>query len=62
MDSPASIERTFESHEYIGLDLIDERKNNIKNVTFEDVVNLAKKVHIDTIYVLEGGSDEKNNN
>ena len=33
-----------------------------ENVTFEDVVNLAKKVHIDTIYVLEGGSDEKNNN
>lgn len=62
MDSPASIARTFESHEYIGLDLIDERKNNIKNVTFEDVVNLAKKVHIDTIYVLEGGSDEKDNN
>lgn len=62
MDSPASIVRTFESHEYIGLDLIDERKSNIKNVAFEDVVNLAKKVHIDTIYVLEGGNNEEGDN
>lgn len=61
LDSPGSIARTFESHEYIGLDLLDDRKLNIKNVTKEDVLNLAKKVHIDTIYVLEGGLDEKDN-
>ncbi len=62
LDSPASITRTFESHEYLNLDLLDDRRLNVKNVTKEDVINLAKKVHIDTIYVLEGGSNEENNN
>lgn len=60
-DSALSIVKTFESCEYLGLDLIEDRKKTIVNVTKEDIMNFAKKVHIDTIYVLQGGQNEENN-
>lgn len=53
-DSPSSILNTYISHEYFDADLIEEREKNIKKVTKEMVVSFAKKVHTDTIYVLEG--------
>ena len=49
-DSPYSIIGVYESHEYLSLDLIDERIKNINKVT--------KKIHIDTIYLLEGDTNE----
>lgn len=58
-DSPSSIIKTFESHEYLGFDLLDERKDNILNVTKEDIIKFSKKIFLDTIYILEGGKDEK---
>ena len=58
-DSQGSIIRIFESHEYLNLDLLDERVD-IMNVTKEDIVNFAKKISIDTIYLLEGVIDEEN--
>jgi predicted Zn-dependent peptidase len=58
-DSQGSIIRIFESHEYLNLDLLDERVD-IMNVTKEDIVNFAKKINIDTIYLLEGVIDEEN--
>ena len=39
------------------VDFLDERCQKIEQVTYDDVVNFAKKVHIDTVYLLEG-SDE----
>lgn len=53
-DSPSSILNTYISHEYFDADLIEEREKNIKKVTKDMVINFAKKVHIDTVYVLEG--------
>lgn len=53
-DSPTSILNTYISHEYFDADLIEEREKNIKKVTKDMVINFAKKVHIDTVYVLEG--------
>lgn len=38
---------------------IDERMDYIKNVTIDDVKTVAKKVKINTIYTLKGGSDER---
>ena len=58
-DSPRSILSTFIAHEYMDTDLIDEREEKIKRVTYEDVVTFAKKVHIDTVYVLEGGEEDE---
>lgn len=53
-DSPSSILNAYVSHEYLGLDLIDEREKQIEKVTKKMVVDFAKKVHVDTVYVLEG--------
>ena len=38
---------------------LEELEEKIKEVTKEQVINFAKKVHIDTIYVLEGGEEDE---
>lgn len=44
----------------LNLDEFSVRKEKMKEVTIKDISNLAKKVHIDTIYLLEdGGSNEE---
>lgn len=58
-DSPRSILSTYIAHEYMDTDLIDEREEKIMSVTYEDVLKFAKKVHIDTVYVLEGGEEDE---
>lgn len=58
-DSPTNILTTYISHEYLGIDLIDERCKEINRVTKEMVVNFAKKVHVDTVYVLEGSDEDE---
>lgn len=59
-DYQSSIIKIFESHEYLNFDLLDERSSSIKNVTKDDVINLSKKIHLDTIYLLEGDVNEEN--
>lgn len=56
-DSPMSIINNYLSNEYTGLELVEERIKNVKKVTKEDIVNFAKKIHIDTIFLLEGDLD-----
>ena len=56
-DSPATLLGTYVAHEYMDVDFLEERCQKIEQVTYDDVVNFAKKVHIDTVYLLEG-SDE----
>lgn len=58
-DSPNNIITTFESHEYLNFDLLDERMDNILNVTKDDVLKVGKKIHLDTVYLLEGGNHEE---
>lgn len=55
LDSPAAIVNNYVTSEYLGFDLIDERIANIKKVTKDMIVNFAKKVHLDTIFLLQGG-------
>ena len=44
----------------LNLDEFSVRKEKMKEVTIKDISNLAKKVHIDTIYLLEdGGNNEE---
>ena len=59
-DYEYSIIKIFESHEYLNFDLLDERSLNILNVTKEDIINVSKKIHLDTIYLLEGDENEEN--
>ena len=59
-DYQASILRMYESHIYFNYDLLDERIKNISKVTKEDIINLHKKINMDTIFVLEGENNEEN--
>lgn len=59
-DSPNSIINNYLSCEYANLDLIEDRINKIEKVTKEDIISLASKIVIDTIFLLEGKDlDEK---
>ncbi len=58
-DSSSLLSNTYLSHEYLGNDLLEEKIENIKKVTKKMIVELAKKVHVDTIFLLEGGKYEQ---
>ena len=58
-DSPISIINNYLSHEYADLDLVNDRIENIEKVTKEDIINLSKKIVIDTIFLLEGTSEDE---
>lgn len=53
-DSPDSIINTYLSHEYLNSDLLDEKVAKINSVTKKDVTQLINKMHLNTIYMLEG--------
>jgi len=55
LDSPASIISSYVSNEYLGFDLMDERIKKIETVTKYMIINFSKKIHLDTIFLLEGG-------
>ena len=44
----------------IGVDDIETRKKKMNEVTKEEVIKVAKKIHLNTIYLLEGDKDEEN--
>ena len=54
-DNPQSILSMYVGMEYLNSHDMNQRINNINKVTKSDVVSLANKVHLDTIYLLEGG-------
>lgn len=58
-DSPSGIISMYMLHEYLNKDLVDKRVSQVNKVTKQMVIDVAKKVHIDTIYFLEGGHDDK---
>lgn len=53
-DSQDDLVASYASEIFINNDSISDRKKNMSKVTKEDVMNLAKKVHVDTIYLLKG--------
>lgn len=53
-DSQSEIVGNYTSELFTHNDKIDVRKKQMEKVTKEDVMNLAKKVHIDTVYLLKG--------
>lgn len=60
MDSSFSILNAYTSCEYLGYDSIDKRVKEISKVTRDDVIRVAKKVHMDTVFLLEGDDYEEN--
>ena len=57
-DNPQSILSLYTGMEYLKGDDLETRFRRINNVTKNNVVKLANKVHLDTIYLLEGDSHE----
>lgn len=58
-DNPESIISLYAGMEYLDSDDLDTRFLKINKVTKKDVVNLASKIHLDTVYLLEGETNEK---
>ncbi len=58
-DYPSSILRMYESKEYLNFDLIETRIEEIKKVNIKDIIKVSKKIKLDTIFVLEGATNEK---
>ena len=61
-DNPSSILGLYSGIEYLNSDTIDDRLLKINKVTLNDVKTLASKIHIDTVYLLEGDIHEKKTN
>lgn len=59
-DSPWSIIDHYNNYLYYGADSIEVQKEEIKKVTKQDIINVAKKISIDTIYLLKEDTYEKN--
>lgn len=56
-DYPNSILNMYASKEYLDYDLLPVRTKEIEKVTKKDVIALAKKIHPDTIFILEGSKE-----
>ncbi len=56
-DNPSQIINVYYSMDKFNIGNIEERKNNILKITREDLVKLANKISIDTIFLL--GGDKK---
>ncbi len=56
-DRPSQIISSYYAMDLWGIDSMEKRKEEILKVTKEDIVKLAKKVHVDTIFLL--GGDKK---
>lgn len=54
-DAPGMLLNVYISNEYLKTGLIEEKEKEILKVTKNDVIQFAKKVYIDTVYLLEGG-------
>ena len=60
MDNPNSLLSSYVSMEYLNLDTFEKRQEEVKKVTKEMIINVSKKIVLDTIYLLEGSNDQEN--
>ena len=59
LDNMDSIVENMVAKDLLNLDDLQTRRNEIMNVTLDDIKNISKKVYLDTIYLLRGDLDEK---
>ena len=59
-DSAFSILNAYTSCEYLQYDPIEQRIKEIEKVDKEAIINVSKKIHLDTIFLLEGDANEEN--
>jgi predicted Zn-dependent peptidase len=62
-DKPYSLINNYAVQLLFNLDDIETRKKEIFKVTKDDIRNISRKIHMDTVYFLHGGDiDERDNN
>lgn len=59
-DSPSKLITNYLMMELIGTDELEVRRRKMAKVGKSEIVKVAKKVNIDTIFCLEGAKDERN--
>jgi len=60
IDSIGAINMLYKNKYYGGYSDFEDKKNMFKKVTIEDLYNLAKKVKLNTIYIVKGDINERN--
>ena len=58
-ESPSSIIQVYYAKNILNSDLLEERYKKIEEVTYEDIVMFASKIHFDTSFVVKGGKHER---
>jgi len=58
-DSPNGIINTYYAKELVNSKNIEERIENINKITKQNIINISKKIHLNTIYILEGDNNER---
>lgn len=53
-DNQGSILKIYESSNYLGFDELEKRIKEVSKVTKNDIINISKKIHLDTVFLLEG--------
>ena len=56
-DNPSQIISAYHATDKLGMDELEKRKEQIKKITKEDIISVANKVFVDTIFLL--GGDKK---
>lgn len=57
-DNPQSVLSLYAGMEYLNSDSFEDRFTKINKVDTKDIIKLANKIHLDTIYLLEGDANE----
>ena len=60
VDSIVAVNRLYMNMYYAGFSSYEEKQKGYKKVTVDDINELAKKIHLNTIYVLKGDKNERN--
>jgi predicted Zn-dependent peptidase len=61
VDSIGAINKLYMNSYFSGFSTYEEKKEKFKKVTIDDINNLATKIKLNTIYVLKGDKNERNN-
>lgn len=60
-DNESAIIETYLAKDLLNLGDIEERKREVMKVTKEDIIRVANKIKIDTVFLLEGVQESENN-
>lgn len=58
-DSPSRIINIYYANELTGGDDIYTRKVKVKNITYDDIIKVAQKIKIDTVYLMSGADKDE---